>query len=430
VRSAAGLAALVVFALTGCSERPVSPASLRAGCGPTTVSQPSAETLRRTVAEHAIWLASANDPAGRKGHRATWRATDLQKVELEDVDLTDADLEGANLTGATLRKTRLRRANLRCAVLDLTKLTDARLDFANLQKASLAQTNLSGASLFDADLRGASLWQTRLSGADLERADVRAAWLDQTNLDGARVYRAKLSGAVYRPANAPAPGYVARLEGLTEVQLDQPDYAGLAQLRTGFKTAGLNDSERQVTYAIERWRTNFLLRGRTSDRWERAWNIVQGVLRWMLFDVTTSYGMRPQRALWAVIWLWAVGAIVYLQPLSTSALTTRGIFATRPATRLITTAGGFAEAGTVDVRPLAPTSWCTRIGWAAYFSLLSILSIGFRELNFQSWLLRLHRHEVTYQSAGWVRVMAGVESLIGLYLIALFGLTYFGRPFD
>jgi hypothetical protein len=34
------------------------------------------------------------------------------------------------------------------------------------------------------------------------------------------------------------------------------------------------------------------------------------------------------------------------------------------------------------------------------------------------------------RATGWVRVAAGVQSLLSVYLIALWVLTYFGRPFE
>ena len=34
------------------------------------------------------------------------------------------------------------------------------------------------------------------------------------------------------------------------------------------------------------------------------------------------------------------------------------------------------------------------------------------------------------RAKGWVRVVSGVQSLISVYLIAMWVLTYFGRPFE
>jgi hypothetical protein len=61
---------------------------------------------------------------------------------------------------------------------------------------------------------------------------------------------------------------------------------------------------------------------------------------------------------------------------------------------------------------------------------LSPFHIGFRELNVGTWLARLQTREYTLRATGWVRAVAGVQSLLSVYLLALWALTYFGRPFQ
>jgi hypothetical protein len=51
-------------------------------------------------------------------------------------------------------------------------------------------------------------------------------------------------------------------------------------------------------------------------------------------------------------------------------------------------------------------------------------------LNVGNWIARLQTREYTLQAIGWVRVMAGIQSLLGVYLLAMWALTYFGRPFQ
>jgi hypothetical protein len=38
--------------------------------------------------------------------------------------------------------------------------------------------------------------------------------------------------------------------------------------------------------------------------------------------------------------------------------------------------------------------------------------------------------EYTLRATGWVRVMSGAQSLLMVYLLALWALSYFGRPFE
>jgi hypothetical protein len=64
-----------------------------------------------------------------------------------------------------------------------------------------------------------------------------------------------------------------------------------------------------------------------------------------------------------------------------------------------------------------------------FFSLMSAFNIGFRDINFGRWLRLLTRQEFDIKAVGWARVISGWQSLIGVFLIALWVLTYFGRPF-
>jgi hypothetical protein len=64
-----------------------------------------------------------------------------------------------------------------------------------------------------------------------------------------------------------------------------------------------------------------------------------------------------------------------------------------------------------------------------FFSLMSAFNIGFRDINFGRWLRLLTRKQFDIKAVGWARVVAGWQSLISVYLLALWVLTYFSRPF-
>ena len=65
-----------------------------------------------------------------------------------------------------------------------------------------------------------------------------------------------------------------------------------------------------------------------------------------------------------------------------------------------------------------------------YFSLLSAFHIGWRELNVGTWIARLQPREYALRATGWVRMLSGFQSLLSVYFLALWALTYFGRPFE
>jgi hypothetical protein len=70
------------------------------------------------------------------------------------------------------------------------------------------------------------------------------------------------------------------------------------------------------------------------------------------------------------------------------------------------------------------------LGTGMFFSAMSAFNIGFRDINFGRWLRLLTKQDYDIKALGWARTVAGFQSLISVYLIALWVLTYFGRPFE
>jgi len=70
------------------------------------------------------------------------------------------------------------------------------------------------------------------------------------------------------------------------------------------------------------------------------------------------------------------------------------------------------------------------VGLALYFSVISALRIGWRDLSLGAWIDRLLPREYTVRSTGWVKVVSGFQSMLSVYLLALWVLTYFGTPFE
>ncbi len=70
------------------------------------------------------------------------------------------------------------------------------------------------------------------------------------------------------------------------------------------------------------------------------------------------------------------------------------------------------------------------LGLAIYFSVISAFHVGWRDLNVGTLITRMQPREYTLRAKGWVRVVSGAQSLFSVYLIAMWALTYFGRPFE
>jgi hypothetical protein len=322
-------------------------------------------------------------------------------------------------------------AHLPTAELDGAELSGARLDGANLRYARLERANLIGANLAGADLTSAKLMRARLTlanlqNADLGGADLEGALLESTIVTDAHLAFASLRNARYAPASPPPAAHVERIEGLATVVLPPGKSSGLVQLRELVRRAGLRDLEREATFAIEHNKAEHARRlGGVAEQ-------LAGWLQLIFFEWTTGWGLYPERALLILLGVMVALSAVYLIPLVRGVSQEKamhGIYRVWPGDRL--------EPG-AEPTGLAQSAYAERltarlpaaVPWALYFSLLSAFHIGWRELNVGTWLTRMQFREFTLRPRGWVRLVSGVQSLVSVYLLALWVLTYFGRPFQ
>ncbi|MGH8657357.1 MAG: pentapeptide repeat-containing protein [Gammaproteobacteria bacterium] len=307
-------------------------------------------------------------------------------------------LEGASLVGVNLQGAQLSYFNLRTSML---------LD-ANLKRAVLLDANLKLAVLWDANLQGAVLWLANLQETQLSGA----------NLEGAVLWDANLQGALYQPDSAPDIHSLAKARHLETMRFaSSPD--ALEDLRREFKNRGYTKQERQITHALKR------------SEHENAWRdgeYIDSVFKYVFFYLPVGYGLYPGRALWILAVL--VGAFTLPYAIAIGRPSQKShIYRFWPERRIDATGNTAQVADSVKIERLDARSW--RIfSYALYFSLLSAFHIGRRELNVGNWIARLQLHPYTLQATGWVRTVSGFQSLISVYLLALWALSYFGRPFE
>ena len=141
----------------------------------------------------------------------------------------------------------------------------------------------------------------------------------------------------------------------------------------------------------------------------------------ILFEWTCAYGMKPGRCFLILIVL----IIIFTIPYTIALLTNEedGIWMVWIPDRVRKNLG---EKEPVRLEGLGSLT----ILWGLYFSLLSAFSIGWREINVGNWIARMQWREYTLRATGWVRFVSGLQSLTSVYLLALWVLTYFGRPFE
>jgi hypothetical protein len=200
------------------------------------------------------------------------------------------------------------------------------------------------------------------------------------------------------------------------------------QLRDLLQKAGLRDSERQATFAIESGRTRNSIAGWRHN----PGAAVEGVFRKIAFDFTTRYGLHPARALLAIAAVWVLLIPVYAWPIwcqPRRATRASAIYRVLPRDRVELRDDKPTSDNQAFVERLQARGLAT-LGWSAYFSLLSAFQIGFREFSVGTWLARAQPYPFALEATGWVRTLSGLQSLLSLYLLAMWLLTYFGRPFQ
>jgi Pentapeptide repeats (8 copies) len=290
-------------------------------------------------------------------------------------------------------------------------------------------------------LTGAVLQEVNLTGANLREADL---------------FLADLRTAIYEPIPESLPYRWMQLgpnNYLAEMVFKESP-AALITLREAFKRTGMRTQERELTHAIERsrrlqaWNPSWI--DRRLQEWhppedpeeddedtrpwlERLAGKSESLFRYVLFELPSGYGMAPGRALRGLLGLIPIFALPYWIAVR-KANSRSGIWMIVPADRI---ASGRGQEKVVLMRPHTAKTWRERLSaeyrmfrTSLYFSLLCAFHLGWRELNVGAWIARVQPREYTLRATGWVRTVSGIQSLISVYLLALWVLTYFGRPFE
>src|SRR5262249_47789408 len=274
-------------------------------------------------------------------------------------------LNGAKLGWAHLSEARLERA----------RLTKARLFFVDLEGANLTQAELQEAGLAFVALDRADLTSANLDGAKLEFVGLVQANLSDTSLAGSSFAGANFSYSYYSPRSAPPASFSGKISGLSTIRVLPGETAGLAQLRDLLQKTGLRDLEREITFAIESSKTEYVL-----DNWrDNPGSAAEAVFRTVALDWTTSYGLEPGHPLLGIVFAWAILTPIYAWPIwrkPVHSIRGGGIYRVLPKDRIEIHDGKPSLDTRARVELLHVRGWAT-LGWSAYFSLLSAFHIGF-----------------------------------------------------
>ncbi len=392
------------------------------------------------------------DLSGANLSEANLSEADLSEANLRQAMLYSAHLSGAILWYADLREANLSEANLRQAMLYSAHLDKALLRGAKLGGASLSEADLSGADLRDANLVEAELVSARLIGTYLFEADLSGADLRGANLSGVKLggRSSNLRHAIFEPISNPLPAGMATTSGL-ELVTYATNSGPLSEMRKSFRDLGFRDEERKLTFALRSKAAGDLLRtcrlgiDDENHPYDRAGALGRAnacgfyLLNWVGFDLTSQYGMTPGRPPLIGAFLWAAFSLLYATFIHHPGPSGLYVVLKRPRRGYEQTQGAQIVPRVLRPRRGRGRSrylffWLSRelrvLRAAMMFSLMSAFNIGFREVNFGRWMRLLMTREYDIKPVGWARPVSGVQSLITVYLVALWVLTYFGRPFD
>ncbi len=387
----------------------------------------SLDDIRTIYASHAEWLservlegkrppafsAIGVDAALAREHYVPTR------VMLVPDDLRGKDLRWAYLTGAKLNRADMSGTGHNATIDQTGKphfgidLTSSNLIGAELPAINGRQTLLRSALLIGTDFTGADLSDAKLYNSDLRWANLTAI------LKGADFSRSNVAGAIYDAVSGGLPDIpaFASAKGIEHLTW-RASPTSLIELRTALRNAGYEQQSKEVAFAINRAERLNAAKGGMAGKMQSAFSFVA-------FEVTSGYGLYPFRPFLILIALIAPFAMLYaldmLRPGSS------GIYANRPKDAVQgkpldrwlllrhQSAGGKGAIRTARI--------------ALCFSIISAFRVGFREFSVGDWLTRLQSREFILAGRGWVRTLAGFQSLLSLLLLALSVLSFFGHPF-
>jgi uncharacterized protein YjbI with pentapeptide repeats len=370
------------------------------------------------------------------------RDLNLHAANLRSTNFSGSDAENVKLLWTLLEKSSFDESNLKNANFNGAKLNNASLKGANLVGANLYQTELDGANLSNAvfgcldndptkctDITGASFHgPSCIYNHDEKDIDCDVKNLVYTNLKGAK----NIKSLVY--------DYSSHLNFPTS----------LIPLRKHLRDSGFEKEAREITYIIQNGLDQEVL---VDSHNKNISELIETYFRKLAFSYTVEYGVSPGNALIILLYILFCFSVIYMLLLL---LQVRYNFSFVGQILLFSPKevipgrvgrhdyedGMFRSENLLRVvniqidslPPYGPDSTlpakyyiyiCKHAFW---FSLLSSFHFGWRDLNVGSWLARLQSKNFTYRPTDLFRILSGVQSLICIYLVAIFVLSYFGLP--
>jgi uncharacterized protein YjbI with pentapeptide repeats len=367
----------------------------------------------------------------------------LAEAELKDwqvkINFESAIFDHVAFQWLAMPQARFNQAKFTDVVFRNCDLTRARFEHSQFIRAWFLECNLTnvsfdgeeGASKRQSERRSTKPSEISFDDSNLTDCNFKFSWMarvefDRCFLSNANMAWAKFDSTMYDPMpnSLPFLPSFATFQGLPDF-FYQTSPTGITELRNAFKNAGLRREERQITAALCRQQM------REGGRWEGRW-------KRLVFDLPSAFGMFPGRPLRILLCLCLVFTLPYtwaiLRPtpkLGEEPGAGENWIWQVPLEKRVSSSDSKPRLLHVDIKKLGLVrglTWALLLGF--FFSLISAFGAGYRDLDVGRWIERIKRDESTLRATGWLRTVSGVQGLMSFYLLVLWLLTYFGRPFE
>lgn len=357
----------------------------------------------------------------------------FEGAEFDDVELRWLAMPGVKFNQARFTDVIFQDCTLTRAGFERTEFLRAWFLQCDLAHASFnGEDRSKGASDKQSERRSKKPSEIWFGDCNLADSNFRFAWMTRVAFDGSFLTRSDMSWARFdstiydpMPSSLPFLPSFARFEGL-ENFFYQTSPTGLTELRNAFKTAGLRREERQLTAALSRQQM------REGNQWEGRW-------KRLLFDLPSAFGMFPGRPLRILFCLSLLFTLPYSwailrrtpQPEERDPAAGESRIWQVPLEKRFSKDEGRPRLLYVDLKTHGLGRGVLKaLGLGFLFSLISTFGVGYKDLDVGRWIERIKRDESTLRATGWLRTVSGVQGLVSFYLLVLWLLTYFGRPFE
>lgn len=337
-----------------------------------------------------------------------------------DASLEDKDFSRENLSGFPFVKVKPPRILVDQEGVqhpgNPPKFNSASLLGAEISESDFRNVDFEGALLALADLKNSDFTGARFANAVLTDARFISSKVDNADFE-----RADLSGVTWEvtPGSLPKIYSLARASGLSDLRFEN-DPTSLIELRNALDKGGFATQASEINFSIKRtFRERQLSNG--------VFSAILGAGSYLLFELTCAYGADPYRPVLLIFMLIPLFALLFY--LIVTLNLAGAVWVSRPKDGVNKRREGrHLRLGRFlpKDRSAAAIRLASTLLW---FSFVNSFRAGYREFNIGDWVTRVHRKDFAMQCTGLAKSLAGVQSLIGFYLLALTVLSAIGKPF-